>query len=119
MQTDIEQFNDISGLQSRCYAAKDCLNQVIEEYKTKLCISQNKVQSVSSELETNKRSLERAGETWRKLNALEEKLRNQGQNIFSLQEFIAIKGRQTNFESIKKKCLGIVENLNVMAIELS
>merc|ERR1711988_7791 len=58
-----------------------------------------------------------ASETWKKLHALEMKLRTYAQNIFALQEYVETKGRETDFESIKENCMNIVDKLNKEAKE--
>jgi len=55
--------------------------------------------------------------TWKKLQALEQKLQNQEQSIFNIIEYIATSGRQTDFLSMKQNCFQLLEKLNNMAIE--
>merc|ERR1711998_721378 len=74
--------------------------------------------SLTSKIEGMKKELQ-ASETWKKLQALEMKLRTYAQTIFALQEYVETKGRETDFESIKENCNSIVDKLNKEAKERS
>ena len=55
-------------------------------------------------------------ETAKVLQNLEQKLRHHEQNIFHLQEFIELKGRETDFQSQKEDCGRIIDDLNALHI---
>lgn len=60
--------------------------------------------------EKNKSALNK-NETWKSLLDLEEKLRRQGQVIFSLNEFVKTKEQQTNYEAVKNECLQTMRSI--------
>ena len=117
MKKDILRFDDISGYQSRALAKNVYLDRLIREYKRKINETSDQVKSISYDLSKNKKSLEPYDEMLTNFDDLQQKLKNQAQNIFCLQEFIATKGRESEFETHKKLCLENVENLNGSIIE--
>lgn len=117
MEEEIDRFNNISSFQRAGRDTKDYLNSLILEYTEKLEATGKLVKKRSSELEESKKAIEVNSYISKDLESLEQKLRHQSQNIFNLQDFINEKSRQTDFESMKKKCLEIVEDLNILKIQ--
>ena len=116
MEKEIERFDNLKDLQERAETTKDYLAQMSERYTQRTAAMKEKIAEVSAQYEKNRAKLE-TNDTWKSLDGLEQKLRHQGQNIFALQEFIEMKGRQSDFEGIKIDCLKMVEELNSIAIE--
>lgn len=122
MEKEMVRFDDIQGLQKRAEDTKNYLNSLTQIYTDKIEEARDMVAGSSAQLDRQKRALERVSggsDTLRNLEQLEQTLRHHGQNIFSMQEYIATKGKQTDFESVKKKCFNMVERLNMKAVESS
>ena len=117
MKKQIIQFDDIAGYQNIALAKSVFLDRLIREYQRKINESRNKVKSISNDLYKNKKNLEQNDEILSNVDDLQQQLKKQAQNIFTLQEFIATKGRETDFETHKKQCLEHVENLNGSIME--
>lgn len=74
------------------------------------------MKGLSASYEGAKKQLE-SSETHTRLESLEKKLRTYAQNIFTLQEYVETKGRETDYESLKNNCVNICGNLNNLAKE--
>ena len=109
-------FEDIEGLRSRATFTKEELDKLREKYIARRGVIKQQVASLSATVDSNKKALS-MNETHKNLNSLELKLRHHEQNIFVSKEYIATKGRETDFESLKFDVLNMVGNLNEKAIE--
>jgi len=111
MQAEMVEFDDIDGLSRRASQTVEYLNRLLKQYHSRRESVKQQVAQLTSKYEGMKKELQ-ASETWKKLQALEMKLRTYAQTIFALQEYVETKGRETDFESIKENCNSIVEKLN-------
>ncbi|GMI56604.1 hypothetical protein ScalyP_jg11976 [Parmales sp. scaly parma] len=116
MKGDIGQFDDIEGLRARASFTKDELEKLREKYTSRKSAIKQQVGVLSALVEGEKKA-KKVNETAKNLESLEQKLRHYEQNIFSLKEFIATKGKETDFESLKETCSQLVTKLNVQAID--
>merc|ERR1711907_800403 len=102
-------------------AEMEKIKNLDEKIQIELASLTTKIESMQGEMveyEGMKKELQ-SSETWKKLQALEMKLRTYAQTIFALQEYVETKGRETDFESIKENCNNIVDKLNAQAKERS
>jgi len=118
MQGEMVEFEDIDGLSRRASQTVEYLNRLLKQYHSRRESVKQQVAQLTSKYEGMKKELQ-ASETWKKLQALEMKLRTYAQTIFALQEYVETKGRETDFESIKENCNSIVDKLNKEAKERS
>merc|ERR1711918_332965 len=95
MKEEMSSFDDLEGLRRRALESKTYLQE---------------------QLESSKKMLE-SSETHTRLESLEKKLRTYAQNIFTLQEYVETRGRETDYESLKNNCVTICSNLNALAKE--
>jgi len=116
MKADMGQFDDIEGLRGRASLTKDELEKLREKYVSRKGHIKQQVGALSALVESENKA-QKVNETAKALNSLEQKLRHYEQNIFSLREFIATKGKETDFESLKETCGQLVSQLNETAIE--
>ncbi len=110
MQIELSKFTDLKNLQEVSEITKVYLNQMKERYIQRRDFMKSKVKTASSTYEINKANLEKS-DTWKSLLDLEDKIRRQGQVIFTLQENVRAKEHQTDYESMKKECLNMVNTL--------
>merc|ERR1711998_790686 len=118
MQGEMGEFEDIDGLSRRASQTVEDLNRLLKQYHSRRESVKQQVAQLTSKYEGMKKELQ-ASDTWKKLQALEMKLRTYAQNIFALQEYVETKGRETDFHSIKENCNSIVDKLNKEAKERS
>merc|ERR1712196_610679 len=118
MQGEMVEFEDIDGLSRRAQQTVEYLNRLLKQYQSRRESVKQQVAQLTSKYEGMKKELQ-SSETWKKLQALEMKLRTYAQTIFALQEYVETKGRETDFESIKENCSQIVDKLNKEAKDRS
>lgn len=111
MRNETTKYSDLKSLQESSEITKLYLAQMKERYRRRGDFIKSKVRMLSTTYEKNKLSLDK-NETWKSLLNLEEKMRRQGQVIFSLQEGIKRKEQQTNYDKMKKECLDIMITLS-------
>lgn len=110
MHFEINRYSDLNKLQEVAEITKIYLTQMKERYVQRHDFMESKVKLVSAMYEKNKSALNK-NETWKSLLDLEEKLRRQGQVIFSLNEFVKTKEQQTNYEAVKNECLQTMRSI--------
>lgn len=105
-------YSNTNQLQDAADITKEYLIQMKERYIQRRDFMSFKVKDVSTEYRKNKQELDNS-ETWQSLQQLEEKIRRQGQLVFSLHKFVKAKEKQTNYEGNKNACLRIMNELLV------
>ena len=113
MQLEYNKYSNLKHLQEESELTKIFLIQMKERYIQRRDFMKSKVKDVSTAYENNKALLDNSA-TWKSLLESEEKIRRQGQVIFSMQENVKLKERQTNYEAIKKDC---IEMMNIVDIK--
>lgn len=116
MRAEMGQFDDLDTLRTQAQRSKIYLQDQLESYRKRIQTTKEQVKSVSFAYEQVKKELE-GNETAEKLKGLEVKLSNYGQQTFTLQEFVATRGRATDYETLKNNCMSIMSQLNQLAIE--
>lgn len=113
MQLEYNKYSNLKHLQEESELTKIFLIQMKERYIQRRDFMKSKVKDVSTAYENNKALLDNSA-TWKSLLESEEKIRRQGQVIFSMQENVKLKERQTNYEALKKDC---IEMMNIVDIK--
>jgi hypothetical protein len=113
MLSESDHYSDLNRLQELAEITKAYLIQMKERYISRRDFMNSKVREVSENNEEKKNALENS-DTWKSLLELEEKLRRQGQVVFTLQKFVQAKEQQTNYETMKSACL---KTMNELLIE--
>lgn len=113
MQLEYNKYSNLKHLQEESELTKIFLIQMKERYIQRRDFMKSKVKDVSTAYEKNKALLDNSA-TWKSLLESEEKIRRQGQVIFSMQENVKLKERQTNYEALKKDC---IEMMNIVDIK--
>ena len=113
MQLEYNKYSNLKHLQEESELTKIFLIQMKERYIQRRDFMKSKVKDVSTAYENNKALLDNSA-TWKSLLESEEKIRRQGQVIFSMQENVKLKERQTNYEALKKDC---IEMMNIIDIK--
>ena len=118
MEEGGKSFDDIEGLRTRATLTKTELEKLREKYVARKSAIKQQVSGLSSQVEASKKSMA-VNETGKNLASLEQKLRHYEQNIFSLKEYVETKGRETDYESVKREVMRMVGELNGKAVERS
>lgn len=111
MKAEMHDYEDLEVVQEKADDTKDYLLQMKERYETRIAHMKKEVKQVSSQYEVYTEKLKRS-DTWVSLLDLEEKLRRQGQTVFLLSDTVRAEGRETDFQSVKYKCICAVTGLN-------
>ena len=111
MKVEMNTYEDLEQVQETEDSTRDYLLQMKKRYKKRMEFMKTEVKKVSSQYKVYKEKLSQS-ETWASLLELEEKLRRQGQAVFSLSDSIRINERDTNFNGVKHSCMCIVADLN-------
>jgi len=117
MRREMGAFEDLDGLRAQAEKTKKYLHEMMEKYQTRQDNVKQQVAQLSAQYEQVKNDLSN-NKTHETLEALEKKIAAQANSIFSLQEYIETKGRETDFESLKDDCLRITESLNQITIKM-
>lgn len=117
MATRIKKFEDISGLRE-CYEKEKLrLPSLSARYDEKKHEIDEDAGLVSSNLERMRLELEK-NQTWCNLKNLEKSLGEQGQTVFSLNDYVSQMNIQMDYLTVKSNCSQIVEQLNLLHAEL-
>ena len=112
MQLEYNKYSNLKHLQEESELTKIFLIQMKERYIQRRDFMKSKVKDVSTAYENNKALLDNSA-TWKSLLESEEKIRRQGQVIFSMQENVKLKERQTNYEALKKDCIEMMNMVDI------
>lgn len=111
MSDDIEKFKDLRGLQDSADATREYLEQLIDGYSRKIEQLDELTDILSRQYEEKMQKLDKSM-TWRNLEKLKSKLREQGQTVYDLQENVKKMKAKTDFGGTKLDCLQLVEKIN-------
>ena len=111
MQSDMIEFDDITGLRKRASTTMSALSRLLKEYQGRRDSVKYQVTQLTSKYEALKGKIQ-SSEAARSLSTLEAKLRTYGQTIFHLQEYAETKARETDYTLLKDSCMVTVERLN-------
>ncbi len=110
MRKETHVYADLNRLEESDELTRLYLTQMRERYIQRCDFMRSKVKQISSDYEKNQSILKKS-DVWKSLLDLEEKLRRQGQVVFSLQQTVKEKERKTNYEASKRKCLELAHEL--------
>jgi len=116
MQQDMAAFDDLDDLRRRAGDTKAYLQEQLASYERRTKSTKEQVTGLRRKYESAKKRLEEH-DTYKQLSALEQKLKTYAQNIFTLQEFVETKGRESDYVSLKDNCLSFSGQLNILVKE--
>ena len=112
MTREMEKYNNMSELQDSADTTKEYLVEVNEKYKQGIQLLDGLIKKPSTKCQ---QTVESSSE-WEELQDLKLNLRDQGQDLFELQEKHKAK---TNYDRSKTECLQLMENINQCIISRS
>eukprot|EP00667_Euglena_gracilis_P007195 EG_transcript_7265 len=111
-EDDIVRFGDLDGLRQEANERKqDLLTRKATALKLRDCLRQC-VQLLTINVYEPLRQSMNENEVYAALQAQESKLRLIHQTVFSLSDFIAQKGSETDYAPLKAECLAMCEEIN-------
>jgi intraflagellar transport protein 74 len=113
MKSDLSMFADIPGLRAACDQTRSILKKRLLDYIERREAQRPLVLAAAAEYEKKKAVLAKEPQN-AAIEALEKKLKTYEQTVFTLREFIASKGRETDFEPIRDECLKLLSELNLL-----
>mmetsp|Transcript_7231 Transcript_7231/g.16552 ORF Transcript_7231/g.16552 Transcript_7231/m.16552 type:complete len:611 (+) Transcript_7231:180-2012(+) len=116
MKAEMGAFDDLDGLRDKAANTKVYLQQQAESYKQRTKTSKEQVASLRRRYEEVKAELN-GNETYKQMEMMEGRLRKYAQTIFTLNEYVETKGRETDYLGLKDKCMSMTNQLNSVAKE--
>jgi len=111
MRGEVTVFEDIDSMHQEASECKTYLEKQLDSYTRRAKTTKEQVKALHVQYEGLKKKLE-GNDTHTRLDGLEKKLRNYAQNTFQLQEFVEVKSRQTDYDTLKGNSLAMVTQLN-------
>jgi len=115
MSTELVTFRDVNKLKADADARRTYLSSARVSLRARQDAARRAGASRKAAHEEAKADLAR-DETASSLEALEQKLRHYESSVFQLQEYIHVKERESDFETLKKECQGMLGSINLAAI---
>ena len=114
MSDEIEKFKNLRQLQDSADATKEYLVEMRDGYTQNIALLDKLLKEISPQYEEKVKRLDNA--TWKNLTELKEKLREQGQTLFDLQEEVKKMRSKTDFSGTKSACMQLVDEINTSII---
>ena len=111
LEDELVEYDDLVGLQTKSDQAKADLKRRKDNLTQKLAQAKPEKAKLSAACKANEAKLE-SDENWSSLRLMKKKQTDQKQEIISLEKFVEVKGRETEYESIKSACLVLARGLN-------
>jgi intraflagellar transport protein 74 len=113
MREEMAKFADVAGLRAAADHARAVLHDKAQRYRAEREALRPQVAAAAADYERRRAALAKEPQA-QVLEALEAKLRNYEQSVFSLREFISTKGRETDFEPIRDEAMRLLQELNAL-----
>ena len=111
IEDELVEYDDLVGLQTKSDQAKADLKRRKDDLTQKLAQAKPEKAKLSAACKANEAKLE-SDENWSSLRLMKTKQTDQKQEKVSLEKFVEVKGRETEYESIKSGCLVLARSLN-------
>lgn len=111
-------FEDLKGLHESYQKEKERLPSLLTNYQAECKRKEEDVRIISRNLESLRFNLDK-NPTWVDLEKMEKRIREQGQNVYDLQESVSSMMVQTDYNIEKLKCAHIVDQLNEFHVNLA
>jgi chromosome segregation ATPase len=118
MVEHIASFEDLKGLHESYEKEKERLPKLFTQYQAECKRQEEEVRTISRSLESLRLNLDK-NPTWVDLEKLEKRIREQGQNVYNLQESVSAATMQMDYNLEKLKCAHIVDQLNAWNVDLA
>ena len=116
MEADLITFAKVDGLRDQAAELKKTMLMEKQKSKNKRDALQQRVAVMQQRLEKQKQDVNDS-EVFKKLDSLDQKLRAQGQNIYSINEFVTARERESDYESIQVQTNQLLGQINTFLIQ--
>lgn len=114
MRAEMRKFADLDGLRATAALVKKEVEAKSVTYAKRRDMMRAQLQALSLEYDRKRAQLAKDPQA-AALDALETKLKNQEQTVFALKEFVATKGRESDYEALKAEDMRLCAEINVKA----
>ena len=116
MTKEIEKFQNLGELRDSADATHSYLVEMSEKYAQRIHVIDSLFNESSSQYEEKVKKLQNSS-TWRNLEEMKSKLREQGQSLFELQEEVKKTKAKTDYGFIKADSLQLMERINSLVVK--
>ena len=107
MRKDIERFGNVGELQNN---SANCLGELRNKYSARIQLLDDVLKKSSSQYRQNMESLE-DNSAWKEIQTLKSKLRDQGKELFKIQEEARNDNTGGSYDNIKADCLVLIKEI--------
>eukprot|EP00303_Exanthemachrysis_gayraliae_P012039 CAMPEP_0206015292 /NCGR_PEP_ID=MMETSP1464-20131121/19882_1 /ASSEMBLY_ACC=CAM_ASM_001124 /TAXON_ID=119497 /ORGANISM="Exanthemachrysis gayraliae, Strain RCC1523" /LENGTH=604 /DNA_ID=CAMNT_0053389085 /DNA_START=30 /DNA_END=1844 /DNA_ORIENTATION=+ len=118
MQSELASLKDIGKLRADNQARKEELTVRRDSLRARQDATRRAGQRHQAEYDQDKASVA-DDENASSLEALEQKLRHYESTVFLLQEYIASKGRESDFDTLKADCMSVLTSINMRTVNIA
>ena len=115
LEDELVEYDDLVGLQTKSDQAKAALKRRKDDLTQKIAQAKPEEAKLSAACKANEVLL-KSEENWSSLRLMKKKQMDQKQEITSLEAYAEVKGRESEYESIKRGCLVLARSLNTELI---
>jgi chromosome segregation ATPase len=116
MESDLVKFSNIDAQVQMANDQKKSLLMEKQRCKSKRDALQARAALCQQKLERQKQELQDS-DVYKKLDALEQKARANGQNIYTIADFVTTRERETDYEEIQKHSLQLTQQINQLLVQ--
>lgn len=111
MRIEMPKFGDIDGLKVAAETAQNDLRAKLKEYARRRDLMRQQMAILGSDYDRRKQILGKDPQA-SQIEAIETKLKNYEQTVFTLKEFIAGKAREVDYEALHRQVMVAMTELN-------
>ena len=112
-KTEMERFSDLDGLRAEVEDTRKTLNAQLAYFTRVRDGSKQQLNALTAQYEARKKSLQN-DEVFTTMTTQEQRIRMLWQSTFSLEDFVRLREKDTQYLSIKADCMRIVDEANLL-----
>ncbi|KAG5505010.1 hypothetical protein JKF63_04457 [Porcisia hertigi] len=112
-KVEMERFGDLEGLRAEVEDTRKGLSAQLAYYTRVRDGSKQQLNALTAQYEARKRKLH-ANEVFTTLSTQEQRIRMLWQSTFSLEDYVRLKEKDTQYLGIKAECLRVVDEANLL-----
>jgi intraflagellar transport protein 74 len=112
-KVEMEKFSDLDGLRSEVEDTRKTLNAQLAYFTRVRDGSKQQLNFLTAQHEARKKSLQ-SDEVFSSMTTQEQRIRMLWQSTFSLEDFVRLREKDTQYLSTKAECLRIVDETNLL-----
>ncbi|AYU78836.1 intraflagellar transport protein-like protein [Leishmania donovani] len=112
-KAEMEKFSDLDGLRAEVEDTRKVLSAQLAYYTRLRDGSKVQLNALTAEYEARKKELH-AGDVFATLSTQEQRIRMLWQSTFSLEDYVRLREKETQYLGTKAECLRIVDEVNLL-----